>query len=331
MASCTDDLGNFILPEVEAGFYELEVVRGAFKTSFTVDASDKEGPVSTQPIALSKDGPTAAKMAIVTGHFDRMENVLAKTGFGEMDNDGELILGTELFDIYRGIDTTDTSYPDFSKLLETNTVTGQAFVFDYDIVFLNCGVETDSGFFPGSLAADDEALRATLREYVQQGGRLYATDWSYDYIEQAFPEYLDFYGDHSDPNSAEQLEVASVGAGDQTVYASITDPNLIAFLSNATCETRAENKCLETDGSLYIEGFLPSWAIIDDAHENAVGVNFYARADVLTDEDEQLNRPLTASFPFGSGQVFYSSYHTEDIGSQGFLPQERVMQYLIFE
>lgn len=50
-----------------------------------------------------------------------------------------------------------------------------------------------------------------------------------------------------------------------------------------------------------------------------------------TQDGETFTKPLTASFAFGAGYVFFSSYHSEDRNSTGLLPQERVLQYLIFE
>ena len=44
-------------------------------------------------------------------------------------------------------------------------------------------------------------------------------------------------------------------------------------------------------------------------------------------------RPLTISFDLGAGRVTYTSYHTEPSfdGSAGFLPQERILQFIVFE
>ena len=42
-------------------------------------------------------------------------------------------------------------------------------------------------------------------------------------------------------------------------------------------------------------------------------------------------KPLTMTFPSGAGKVLYSSYHTAGASHPYMLPQERILQYLIFE
>jgi hypothetical protein len=45
-----------------------------------------------------------------------------------------------------------------------------------------------------------------------------------------------------------------------------------------------------------------------------------------------VNRPLTVGFSVGSGRVTYTSYHNEpSFGASGFVPVERIMQFLVFE
>jgi len=44
-----------------------------------------------------------------------------------------------------------------------------------------------------------------------------------------------------------------------------------------------------------------------------------------------VNRPLTVGFNVGSGRVTYTSYHNEPFGAAGFVPVERILQFLVFE
>lgn len=330
--SCTDDLGTFVLANLEPDYYQIQIERGAFKTTFQVDATASQGEFDLGSIVLEQpDGSAAATMALVTGDFDYMENVLAKSGLGELDSSGRLILGSEQFDIFDGNGELAGDYPRFAALFENNPNTGTVTIYDYDIVFINCGVIEDSIDDIG-VAPDDERVTTILRDYVQKGGRLYATDWSYDYIEQAFPEFLDFYGDGSQASQPEQLNAAEVGEpGIILENAPILDNDLKTFLANSVCSDHPDGSCLSINGGLYIEGFSPGWAILEGAHKNASGVRLYTQGEVSTDYGETFVKPLTASFAFGAGYVFYSSYHAEDRHSEGLLPQERVLQYLIFE
>lgn len=328
IVTCTEEDGSFQLSGLEAGVYQITLVRGAFKTSYTADASSASGAVTTEPVSLTGSN---VRMALVTGFYDHMENVLAKTGFGNLDEDGQLDFGSEQFDIYDGTGDQPEDYPPFSQLLETNPATGTAYIFDYDIVFINCGAE-ETNAFEFALDPEDETTITTLQAYVSGGGRLYATDWAYDYVEQAFPGYLDFYPEVDDGSEAEALDDAQQGLSGIVVEdAAILDTGLTDFLANSVCDAMDDGNCLNADGSLYIEGFLSGWAILNGAHETATGVTLYVQGSVTSDGDNWFTKPLTAAFTFGSGQVFYSSYHSEETGLTGFLPQERVMQYLIFE
>ena len=44
-----------------------------------------------------------------------------------------------------------------------------------------------------------------------------------------------------------------------------------------------------------------------------------------------VQRPLTVAFAVGSGRVTYTSYHNEPFGATGFVPVERILQFLVFE
>lgn len=332
-ATCTDNVGAFVLANLAPDFYQIHVERGAFKTLFEVDASSAQGELEVGAIVLQQpDGGVAATMALITGAYDHMENVLAKSGFGELDSSGSLVLGTEQFDIFDGFGDLEGSYPKFSSLFDNNPDTGTATIYGYDIVFINCGTEEEPEIFDGAARPDDEEITAVLRDYVQKGGRLYATDLAYDYIEQAFPEFLEFYGSDGPASEPEWLNAAEVGdSGIILENAEILDDDLRAFLANSTCSDRPTDSCLSTNGGLYIEGFYPGWAVLEGAHDGANGVKLYTRGEVTINDGQTFIKPLTASFAFGAGYVFYSSYHSEDRPGAGLLPQERVMQYLIFE
>ena len=40
---------------------------------------------------------------------------------------------------------------------------------------------------------------------------------------------------------------------------------------------------------------------------------------------------LTVAFSVGSGRVTYTSYHNEPFNTTGFVPVERILQFLVFE
>jgi len=79
-------------------------------------------------------------MAVVTGDYDRMEDILAKLGFGSLNSWGQLELGTETFDLYDGnYSLPNASYRDFPDIFNDNDGDSKPDIYNYDIVFINCG------------------------------------------------------------------------------------------------------------------------------------------------------------------------------------------------
>lgn len=330
-ATCTDEAGAFsiTLSQVAAPKAELTVKKGAFFTVLpvTVDASTPEVDLGAKPISEKESLPTTTKIAVVTGWFDRIEDVLAKTGLGDVDEFGHLTLGTEKFDLFDGDLSLSGGYPFFDELMEIQG-DGQPKLMQYDIVFINCGAYEfeDEGF---GLSPSNPELVHALRAFVAAGGRLYITDQAYDYLEQAFPEYLHFYGGADDPSKPEPEDAAQYGMEVSSVQATVLDKSLSAFLAGTTCEGKA---CVNPDGTLKIEGFLPYWAVLEGVHKNQdQNVTVYIKGPATLPDEGEVIRPLTVAINHGAGKIVYSSYHTEDRGSKELLPQERVLQYLVFE
>ena len=267
----------------------------------------------------------APNIAVVTGEFDRMQDVLADLGI----DSGSISL-------YDGTDSED-ALPDFSALFADADEDGQADLNAYDIIFINCGVggsleENREGGFGETTGLDDSG-KAALRSYVEGGGKLYVTDLSYDYVEQAFPEFVDFYGSDATPAAeAEAQGEAQTGANGVTSDVTILDETLKAWLGGQSC---AEGNCLNEDGTATIEGFEFDWTVINGAHPaKASAVTFWTEGPVSWYADVGRGsgvKPLSFTFKAGAGRVLFSSYHTEETSEPGFTPQERILQYLVFE
>lgn len=305
---------------------KLVAVKGAFRIEQTLTASG--GSVALGNLSVpTGTSAGATKMAVVTGLFDSVQTILAKLGFGTVDPaTGQLQLGTEKFDLYSGDGALDPAkYKAFDALFQTDAATGKAAIFNYAIVFLNCGLSTAS--------ATDPARLQLLREYVGQGGRLYVSDQAYDYVEQAFPGYVDFEG--SAGTAAANPEApgdADVGTDGITVDATL-DATLRGWLGNVTCGAGAS--CLTGGTTAHVEGFLSGWAVMVGQHASPPSpVRVWVRGPVTFDgQATPVDRPLTASFGVGSGRVTFTSYHNEVFGppSAGFVPVERILQFLVFE
>ncbi|GEM49249.1 hypothetical protein [Deinococcus cellulosilyticus] len=325
-ATCTGPDGSFSFEaETQNSTFKVVFKKGSFEAESQVNAQNGQANVGN--VKLNND-PTkgAPKMAVVTGSYDRIQNILAKLGYGQLAN-GELKLGTEQFDLFDGDDSLETSDPSVEALFTDGNDAGtQADIFNYDIVFFNCGTQE-------LLTPQDAAL---LRQYVQGGGKIYASDLAYDYVEQAFPEHVDFFGsDGTAETVAEEIGMAEVGNEDIETQATV-DGNLKAWLQTVTCRT---GNCVSPDGTVHIEGFAGSWAVINQPHPaKKTEVKVWSSGNVnWTDNrgDEVVKgsgvKPLSVTFPFGNGKVLYTSYHSEPGTEAGLTPQERILQYLVFE
>jgi len=337
-ATCTNGDGSFNLAGLDAGEYEISVLKGAFTRSFTADTTGAESSVTIAPVALSTDVTDGgAKIAVITGVYDSIQNVIAKSGFGDIDTQGYLVLGSESFDIYQGHSDSalEDNYPSFPSIFEDDPITQVAKIYDYDIVFINCGVFESNDAI--GVDPEDPDIRATMRDYVESGGRLYVTDQAYDFVEQTFPEFIDFYdpnGENADADIflPEQYNAAEDGEGQIIVEeAGILDDILREYLSAVSCGADNDEACTNGNGTMHVEGFLSSWAVMNGPHGSATDVTVHTEGEVSTTNEDNVIKPLMVSFNVGEGRVFYSSYHTEDTGFEGFLPQERTLQYLIFE
>ena len=327
--ACTNPDGSFVLDlsGVFKDSYTLRIVKGSFQVdiSVTAETGNYIGEIELAANPASGGG----NFAVVTGAYDRMQDILAKLGMGELDNGYKLKHGTELFDIYDGNYTFDNEYPDFPAIFEDDPETGNPVIENYEMVFINCGNSYEEAVL------QDTGLVAILRDYVNKGGKLYVTDQSYDFVEQVFPEYIDFYGsDEKEYTEAEDIDAAEVGADGIISDALIHDTQLVLWLQEVTCQG---SSCLNLDNTVRIAGFWYAWALINDVHtEKSDEVKIWITGPVswydFSEVEGSGEKPLTVSFNHGEGKVLYSSYHTEeDNPSAYFWPQERILQYLVFE
>lgn len=317
-SACTGADGSFTIAANVPASPTLVAVKGAFTQEKTLTIGGN-GPVNVGTVALT--AASAAKFAVVTGSYDRIQDVLAKLGYGQVQ-DGVLVNGSESFVQYDGDGSLPDTYAAVDKLFVDGDADGKADIFKYSVVFFNCGLD--------EALLDTPQNIATLRAYVEGGGRIYASDQAYDIVEQVFPAYVDFLG--ADGVAADQPEspgAAEEGEGGITVNATV-DASLAAWLQGVTC---ADGPCV-ANGTAHVEGFLSGWAVMAGLHPaQAANVKTWVTGPVtFNGQATPVDKPLTVSFPAGQGRVTYTSYHTEPgNGTGGFLPQERILQFLVFE
>lgn len=379
--SCTDDAGRFGFDiDLPVGSeVEIRAFRGAWSLTKNVVLGTADAGVFAFPADPSEG---AARIAVVTGAFDRIENVLAKMGMAEWEdwdgtwplmvssgttpqehrrlspraptmnfqgyrrgdaaiarpgstvtaanlNFGGFVPGTETFDLYDGLDDwagwddewgdqpdfdpRDLSdYPSVEDLFRAASGQARARIFDYDIVYINCGA--------------DEPFEVTewqdiLESYVREGGILYVTDLSSPFVTEPFSDYVYLAGDGDD---IDQLT------------ARVQDQDLRTYLAGATCE--GGSACITAGGDVTLYDFGGGWELLAPV-EGMLGshVQNLVTADVsayMTYYGNSGNGSdgLTLSFSHGTGRVVFSSYHVAGMfgGSQSFTAQERILERLFW-
>ncbi len=284
----TDADGAYTLSGVPTGTQTLNIVKGSFQTSRSVEIVD--GQTTVIPEDDCELEVQDLRIAVVTGDYDRVQDVLATIGIDAAH--------TTIF---------ESNYLTGNVDWVNNLIMDYATLSSFDIVFLNCGVGDKSfvgrdGLFPISV---NQAAIANLRQFVQEGGSVYASDWAYNIVEKTWPDFVDFAG-----NDAE-AETAKLGDAPFDIDANITDAQMALSLGQSTMELHYP---------------LLQWAVMESVSPQTT---VYVRADAdLIDGSTLRDVPHTIAFRPGAGRVLFTSFHQE----AGINPDmQRVLQLLIFE
>jgi hypothetical protein len=142
---------------------------------------------------------------------------------------------------------------------------------------------------PDDTLVSDDAVLGAVEDYARGGGRLLATDWSYDLIERTWPDAIDFFGDDAQLDAAQHGDVAQV-------IARVTDPRL--------------QQSLGMD-QVVLDYNFSNWAVIEDVGPDTT---VWLRGDVTAWDGELTARltdvPLLVSFETNRGLVVVQTFHT---------------------
>ncbi len=214
---------------------------------------------------------------------------------------------------------TPPEYDDMGRLLDTlgHGYQHETAQFDdllqagalkrHEIVFLTCGgfplswmnerLRTSGRGTAGVYRAKPEivkALYSNLRDFVREGGTLYVSDFHFDVLVIAFPEFID---DHA------------VGRGaEQTVKARVVDEGLRKQLGN----------------EISLRFDKPDWR---PAAFRKSKVKTYLDGEYKMLDGAVRNGPLLVSFSYGKGTVIFTSFHNETQNSD---LETKLLRNLVF-
>jgi hypothetical protein len=180
----------------------------------------------------------------------------------------------------------------FDEVTPLQMLTDPHVLDPYDVLFLTCA--------PGG-----QELKDVLAQYVSRGGTLYASDWRFDAVAAAFPEFVD-------------ADVLGSGVR-EVVTAEVVDPAL-RELVGPTIPLRFN---------------LPRWKTAAFGGPRVGGPRVsvllrgaYHRQRHPRDRvGDPATAPLLVKFSFGKGMVIFTSFHNEKQNSE---LERKLLQYLVF-
>lgn len=354
--------GTFTLRNIPAGPVWLVVQKGGFRriTEVVVRAGmlTQVDEIATElPVRQAPDlGEEVPRIAIGTGRFDPIEDVFAKLRLGPIAPDFHFdyaaweadpaAWGLDLYLYQPPREVEDNGLtldaPPFLALLQEPEA-----LYDYDFLFGPCADGTDY-----AAAMTSPVIRGNLLQYVNNGGKLYATDYSYLLVEQTFPEYIDFGAPENGDGNADghigdprYMQTASQGTLRYASQNRASPPELRAWLEALGVSAQG---FVETEGNwVNLRGVgtveqccrdgqrVPVTPDVVMTGPNGVDplVGNFGPSHATWGEAEAAgaNYPHTLRFSLGCGQVMYSTYHTVEEARAVLSPQELVLLYLILE
>ncbi len=320
--------GSFTLTNVPATLQvPIVVQKGRFRRSFNVDVAacaSAELPKAQTRLPKNQQEGDLPKMAVAVGNYDQIECVLRSIGIDESEftTPG----GTGAVHLYKnytnfggggGVDDLGALLSNYDKLAT------------YNLLFVNCTDERAN--------AQPTGWKQNLYQYVNSGGRLYVTDWAYDYMEQVsqFAPYIFFEG--AGTETAPQPP--------DTAYYAWQGTDLTGKLVDSTLAEWMKGTGASPSGMINIIG---SWALAN--HVSADSASYPTHVWVEGNAAGK-TRPMTATYDYNMcGKVLWSSYHTQEPGGGGFdtspgggfpsyckstpttmIAQEKVLEFLIFQ
>jgi hypothetical protein len=331
VASTTSDkvTGEFELRVLPDRTYWLVIQKGDFRRVRQVAIPDmpneifriETGPDVARPPEVTlpnrpdlATGDTIPRIAIADGAYEDQSLLFESMGF---NYDQDITLLTTSF-------TTDQ----VKQLLENPTE-----LATYSLLIAPCGAS-----MPSTSAAKDN-----LRNWIKTGGKLYVDDFSYDFVEQIFPEFLSWWVEN--PGSGSGSE-GPCGEGSDPGY-SCNNWSSYGFdgdPGDADFEAWLALPDVNRGDPIRLEG---AWDYLYTISQGVVGWDEDFNAEIRQEPKVWMYNantvpygashvPATVGWPYYCGKVLYTVYHTHGTSSENpmqyrLMLQEKIMMYLILD
>jgi len=306
--------GSFELPAGSGAGQKLIVQKGEFLRVSDIEIVEGDNAIPAEISSLPGEwnpdaGMWIPRIAVVDTFNDSIYNILGKIGMGTVDGNGALQPGSERFDLL--------DQPAGGALLDD-----LAAMRRYHIIFIPCMSQVGMGGL-------SELRKLNIRQWVEEGGKFYVTDWANEYLYETFPNYQTLHGQDFDPD---------LGYYDTT--GTVLDPDLLAWLQALPAPLKDIGGGHPNLLSLPQVELVDNWSGIDaippvltqDEMGNDVDVGHYPWVEgaCLACSPSSV-RPMTISADYGCGRIMFSTYHTDEGEHAGLTPQELILLYIILE
>ncbi len=287
-----NEKGEYDVAATELGTQFLVVQKGGFRRvrEIYVSKGDAKLPDTLTTLPPKSDpatGDEVPRMTVVHGQYDEIEASLEKLG-----------IDPSAIDVVKS--------PLVGEAAKA-FLRDAARVDDRHIVFLPCGDFTQPT--PNVDLSSEKVIQDNLKAFVRAGGRLYVTDWHYDFIARTFPGFVQFAA--ASATACSGCEKLAYDAD-----AVVTDPSLGAWMSAQSLTTFTLQK--------NYTGIASVSAVTSN------GKTVTPRVWVSGSRAGAAPKPATVSFEEGCGRVLFSTYHTEPF-STSLTPQERALLGVLLE
>jgi len=312
--------GTFEVPIYKTGKQFLVVQKGQFRRVrevTLVEGDQRADPQQTRlpPKNDAALGDTVPKIAMVVGGFDHIDRTMQKLGLEEFYRYGDAPVG----------------FPGGGPGIRTNKSANDLMGSDAElaqnhIVLLPCAAfgyddrQSQGGGFVCN--GPTSGQKSAFRSYVDGGGKLYVTDFSYEAVRQTWPGFITWFdaGMRPLPDNATGMGTACRGGAEDTPGV-VGDTGLGAWMSAIG------------HSSVTLEA---SWSRMQKVNPQP-GVDATGKAVTITPKVWMSSQvggqtyPATVSFEQKCGRVLMSSYHCEGDSGAGLLAQEKALLYVLLE
>ncbi len=332
--------GKFTLNNVPAGVsFPLVIQLGRWRITYTIPAmsacTSKDIAQFTPSITLrlprNQTEGDIPKTAIVTGDVDTLECVLRNMGlddseFSGSNRNGRVHIYQGNTRVVNGVDHYPADAPRGTTLSHTALWTDPTTLNKYDLVFLAC---------EGFAANNGLAARQALRNYVNIGGRLYATHYQYTWLasEDPFKSTASWdldQGHLADPNTITASIDTSFPKGD-AFSKWLGTVGALASVSPPQISLNVSRHDIDTTVAATSQRWISS-ASTNSANRYPNAIQHYTfNTPTTATPDNQCGRVLFSDFHVNNADVNGATFPDECGGRRNLTAQEKVLEFFFFD